>query len=70
MDDDGDVTFWMDQIAAVLPSCRTATQLVSLQTYVEAVVRELRKIERTRRAATTTVNARLAYAAAAELVTK
>jgi hypothetical protein len=69
LDDDGDVTFWLDQIDAVLPSCHTPTQLVSLQTYVEAVVRELRKIERTTgRAAATSDHARLAHAAAAELV--
>ncbi|MFJ5901904.1 hypothetical protein ACIQFZ_42810 [Streptomyces sp. NPDC093064] len=69
LDNDEDVTFWLDQIAAVLPSCQTRTQLVSLQTYMEAVVRELKKVERTTgRAAATTDDARLAYAAAAELV--
>ncbi|MFD7004427.1 hypothetical protein ACFWA5_51665 [Streptomyces mirabilis] len=47
LEDDGEVTFWLDQIAAVLPSCQTPTQLVSVETYVEAVVRELRKVERT-----------------------
>lgn len=71
LDGEGDVAFWLDQIAAVLPHCRTATQLVSLQTYVEAVVRELGKAERTTgRTAATTDDARLAYAAAAELVTR
>jgi hypothetical protein len=69
LDDDGEVTFWLDQIAAVLPNCRTPTQLVSLQTYMEATVRELRKTERTgARPAATTDGARGAFAAAAELV--
>ncbi|WP_344406936.1 hypothetical protein [Streptomyces longisporus] len=70
LDDNGNVPFWLDQIAAVLTSCTTPTQMVSLGTYVEAVVRELRKIERTTaRPAATTDGARLAYAAAAEVVT-
>ncbi|MGW7260815.1 hypothetical protein [Streptomyces sp. NPDC054834] len=68
LDGDEDVAFWLDQIAAVLPHCETPTQMVSLETYVIAVVRELRKIERTMaRPATTTADAQLAYAAAAEL---
>ncbi|MGV9249601.1 hypothetical protein [Streptomyces sp. NPDC003710] len=67
--DDEDVTFWLDQITEVLPDCQTATQVVSLGIYVEAVIRELRKIERTTaRPAATTDSARLAYAAAAALV--
>ncbi|MFI6658146.1 hypothetical protein ACIBL8_21785 [Streptomyces sp. NPDC050523] len=71
LDNDGEVTFWLDQIAALLPSCQTPTQLVSLETYVEAVVRELRKVERaTAGPAATTADAQLAYAAAAELVAK
>ncbi|MFF9410385.1 hypothetical protein ACF1B0_33395 [Streptomyces anandii] len=70
LDDDEDVTFWLDQVAAVLPSCRTPTQLVSLQTYMKALVRELKRAERTTgRAVAKTDDARLAYAAAAELVT-
>ncbi|MFD7282330.1 hypothetical protein ACFV80_36230 [Streptomyces sp. NPDC059862] len=71
LDDDGEVTFWLDQIEAVLPTCRTATQMVSLKTYVEATVRELRKIERTSpRSAATTADAQRAYAAAAALVNR
>jgi hypothetical protein len=71
LDDDGEVTFWLDQIAALLPSCQTPTQLVSLETYVEAVVRELRKAERTTaRPAAATADAQLVYAAAAELVAR
>ncbi|WP_331736785.1 hypothetical protein OG426_55370 (plasmid) [Streptomyces canus] len=69
LDDEGDVTFWLDQIAAVLPSCRTPTQLVSLETYVEAVVRELKKAERTSgRSAVSTTDGQLAYQAAAAVV--
>jgi hypothetical protein len=71
LDDDGEVTFWLDQIAAVLPSCQTPTQLVSLRTYMEAVVREMRKTERvTGRPAAWSAEARLAYAAAVEIVTR
>ena len=69
LDDDDDVTFWLDQIEAVLPHCETPTQFVSLETYVLATVRALRKVERTTaRPAATTVDAQLAYAAAAELL--
>ncbi|MFJ4152696.1 hypothetical protein ACIP10_34680 [Streptomyces galbus] len=69
LDEDDDVAFWLDQIDAVLP-CHTATQQVSLQRYMEALIRELRNVERTGREAATTEDARLAYASAAELVTK
>ncbi|WP_445520944.1 hypothetical protein [Streptomyces sp. NEAU-174] len=69
LDDGGDVSDWLDEIAMVLRDCRTPTQIVSLQTYVEAAVRALRKIERTNaRPAASTLDARLAYEAAAELV--
>ncbi|MFF4052824.1 hypothetical protein ACFYZ5_39900 [Streptomyces chartreusis] len=69
MDDDDEVTFWLDQIEALLPSCRTPTQLVSLGTYVEAVVREVRKKERiTGRPGATTLDARSAVSTAAELI--
>ncbi|MFK4122350.1 hypothetical protein [Streptomyces longwoodensis] len=70
LSEDDDVTFWLDQIEAVLPSCHTATQLVSLQRYMEALIRELTRVERTGRQAATTENARLAFVSAAELVTK
>ncbi|OQD51720.1 hypothetical protein BM536_038475 [Streptomyces phaeoluteigriseus] len=43
LDDDDDITFWLDQIEAVLPHCETPTQFVSLGTYVKAVVRALQK---------------------------
>jgi hypothetical protein len=69
LDDDDDVTFWLDQIEAVLPHCETPTQFVSLGIYVEAVVRELRKTERsTTRPIGRSQRAALAYAAAAELI--
>jgi hypothetical protein len=68
LDDEREVTYWLDQIAEVLTECRTPTQLVSLETYVKAVVRELRKIERTTaRSAASTADAQAAYAAAAKL---
>ncbi|MFE2536672.1 hypothetical protein [Streptomyces sp. NPDC059371] len=69
LDDDDEVTFWLDEIAAVLPSCHTPTQLVSLATYVKAAVREIAKKERSgSRPAGTMADAVLAYMAAAELV--
>ncbi|WP_328786089.1 hypothetical protein OHT68_49030 (plasmid) [Streptomyces canus] len=69
LDDEGEATYWLDQIAEVLTECRTPTQLVSLETYVKAVVRELRKIERTTaRPAASTADAQAAYAAAAKLI--
>ncbi|MGW8954695.1 hypothetical protein [Streptomyces sp. NPDC055709] len=66
--DDEDVTYWLDEIAEVLPHCGTPTQKVSLGTYLQAVVRELRKAEgRAGQPVTATEGARLAYAAAANL---
>ncbi|MEU2282491.1 hypothetical protein ABZ614_11260 [Streptomyces sp. NPDC013178] len=67
-DDDDDVSFWLDQIEAVLPHCETPTQFVSLAIYVEAVVRELRKTERSTARPIRSEGATSAYAAAAELV--
>ncbi|RPF24759.1 hypothetical protein [Streptomyces sp. TLI_185] len=69
LDDGGEVTDWLDEIATVLPDCNTPIRVVSLQTYVAAAVRELRKIERTTaRPAASTPDAQLAYEAAAELI--
>ncbi|MFF8432408.1 hypothetical protein ACF07Y_46290 [Streptomyces sp. NPDC016566] len=69
--DDEDVAFWLDQIEAVLPNCHTPTQVVSLGTYLEALVRALRKIERhTAQPASLTEEAQLAYVAAGELLTR
>ncbi|MGW2706985.1 hypothetical protein [Streptomyces sp. NPDC001340] len=69
--EDDDVEFWLEQIEALLPHCGTATQMVSLGTYLEALVRALRKIERhTAQPAGLTDEARLAYAAAGELLSR
>ncbi|MFH8698967.1 hypothetical protein [Streptomyces chartreusis] len=69
LDDGDDVTYWLDQIASVLPNCQTPTQIVSLETYVAAVVRHLRKAEAANgRLAGMDTDAQLAYAAAAEVV--
>ncbi|WP_327188022.1 hypothetical protein [Streptomyces sp. NBC_01334] len=68
LDDDDDVTFWLDQIEAVLPHCETPTQFVSLGIYVEAVVRELSKADRAARTAEKGEGALAAVAAAAALV--
>lgn len=69
--EDEDVDFWLDQIEAVLPSCRTPTQMVSLGTYLEALVRALRAMERhTAQPAGSTDEARFAYAAATELLAR
>lgn len=69
LDDGDEATYWLDEIKAVLPNCHTPTQLLSLQTYVRALVRQLRKTERdSARPAGRTDEARLAYGAAAELV--
>jgi hypothetical protein len=67
--DGEDVTYWLDEIAAVLPNCHTPTQFVSLETYVRAVVRELAKVARQNAGSVgTSLDAQMAYAAAAELV--
>ncbi|WP_329295632.1 hypothetical protein [Streptomyces sp. NBC_01455] len=69
LDDGDEISYWLDEIEAVLPNCHTATQLISLETYVRAAVRELRKTERrTARQAGTTGEAQRAYAAAVALV--
>ncbi|MEU3795966.1 hypothetical protein [Streptomyces fructofermentans] len=69
LDDDDEVTFWLDQVEAVLPDCRTPTQLVSLETYVRAVARELRKSGRSAgHDSPMASDAQLAVAAAVELI--
>lgn len=69
LDDDDDVTFWLDQVEAVLPHCETPTQFVSLGIYVEAAVRELRKAEPRVGEDALSVSAQHAIAAASALVT-
>lgn len=67
--EDDDVEFWLEQMEAVLPHCTTATQMVSLGTYLEALVRVLRKLGRhSPQAVCSTSEARSAYAAAEELL--
>ncbi|MET9915170.1 hypothetical protein ABZZ74_52555 [Streptomyces sp. NPDC006476] len=69
LDDGDEVTYWLDEIAEVLPNCHTPIQFVSLETYVKAVVRELGKVARRNAgSAGATLDAQLAYAAAADLV--
>ncbi|MEV8038561.1 hypothetical protein [Streptomyces sp. NPDC086182] len=71
LDDGQDITYWLDEIEAVLPSCETPTQFVSLATYVKAAVREIARAERGNpSSAITTDEASMAYAAAVELVTR
>lgn len=66
--EDGEVAYWLDELAEVLPHCETAVQKLSLSTYVQAAVRELRRAERTTaRCVATSEDAQLAYAAAVEL---
>ncbi|MFE9611358.1 hypothetical protein [Streptomyces sp. NPDC006012] len=66
---DDDADYWLEEIAAVLPHCRTPLQMVSLHRYVEAAVRAFGKLERqpTTNLALTP-GARLALAAATEFV--
>ncbi|MFJ7305639.1 hypothetical protein [Streptomyces sp. NPDC099088] len=67
LDDEDDITFWLDQVEAVLPHCVTPTQYVSLGIYVEASVRELRKMMAKAGMTTLSQSAHQAIAAAAEL---
>ncbi|WP_432021522.1 hypothetical protein [Streptomyces sp. 1222.5] len=69
--EDEDVEFWLDQVDSVLPNCQTATQKVSLSTYLEALVRVIGKIERhLPHGVFANDEARSAYAAAAALMLK
>lgn len=40
-----DAEYWLDEVEAVLPHCHTSSQMLSLNRYLEAAVRELRKQE-------------------------
>ncbi|NMO34501.1 hypothetical protein HG826_13055 [Streptomyces sp. GMY01] len=65
---DEDAEYWLDEISAVLPDCVTPTQMLSLNRYLAAAVRSLRKLEqRTASPVTTTQEAHAAYLAAAAL---
>jgi hypothetical protein len=67
--DDEDVSDWLDEIEAVLEDCYTPTQQVSLATYVKAVVRALRAVERHGRRPALTGEAERILAAAVALFT-
>ncbi|TXL84556.1 hypothetical protein EW053_33910 [Streptomyces sp. IB2014 016-6] len=56
-----DAEDWLEEIATVLPDCRTPIQKVSLATYVAAAARCVQP-------ASVSMDARLALAAAAELL--
>jgi hypothetical protein len=63
---DEDADYWLDEVAEVLSSCSTPTQMVSLSRYLSAAVRALSNAEkRLARPAATTNEARLALSAAA-----
>ncbi|MEU9230255.1 hypothetical protein AB0D40_38725 [Streptomyces massasporeus] len=62
---DEDVEYWLDEMAEVLPSCATPTQMVSLERYLNAALRAVARFEqRTARPVATTEEARTALAAA------
>lgn len=65
---DDDADYWLEEIEAVLPHCRTPLQMVSLNRYLDAALRALTKLEQsTARAVALTEEARLALDAAVEL---
>ncbi|WP_225814238.1 hypothetical protein [Streptomyces spinosus] len=65
---DEDADYWLEEIEAVLPHCRTPLQMVSLNRYLDAALRALLKLgKRTGRSPALTDEARLALAAAVEL---
>ncbi|MFF6981321.1 hypothetical protein ACFZAV_27335 [Streptomyces sp. NPDC008343] len=62
---DEDAEYWLDEMAEVLPSCVTPTQMVSLERYLDAALRALSRLEqRTASPVVTTEDARTALAAA------
>lgn len=66
LDDDAD--YWLEEIEAVLPHCETPLQMVSLNRYLDALLRALSALEkRTGRSPALTEEAHLALAAAVEL---
>ncbi|WP_258314559.1 hypothetical protein [Streptomyces sp. Act143] len=65
---DEDTDYWLEEIEAVLPHCRTPLQMVSLKRYLDAALRSLTKLEQqSARSVALTDEARLALAAAVEL---
>ncbi|GAA3906218.1 hypothetical protein MBT84_47220 [Streptomyces sp. MBT84] len=66
---DEDAEYWLDEVEAVLPSCDTPTQMISLGRYLGAAVRALRKLEQhTAEPVAMTEEARAALAAAASVI--
>lgn len=66
--DAAEVQYWLDEMREVLTDCTTATQMVSLETYVGAVARELQLVQRAQRLpAARTEAARMAFSAAVEI---
>ncbi|MFF4983979.1 hypothetical protein ACFY3O_28530 [Streptomyces sp. NPDC001046] len=62
---DDDAEYWLDEMAEVLTSCVTPTQMVSLERYLDAALRALARYEqRTARPVATTEAARAALSAA------
>ncbi|MET7694380.1 hypothetical protein ABZT06_41675 [Streptomyces sp. NPDC005483] len=65
---DDDADYWLEEIEAVLPHCRTPLQMVSLKRYLDAALRALTKLEKTTaRSVALDEDARLALDAALEL---
>ncbi|WP_228049573.1 hypothetical protein [Streptomyces justiciae] len=65
---DDDVDYWLEEIEAVLPHCRTPLQMVSLNRYLDAALRALTKLEKESAGSVAlTEEARLAVDAAVEL---
>ncbi|MFI2645231.1 hypothetical protein [Streptomyces sp. NPDC018610] len=65
---DEDAAYWLDEISAVLPDCVTPTQMLSLNRYLGAAVRSLRKQEQlSGLPAARTQEAHAAYVAAGAL---
>ncbi|WP_399895840.1 hypothetical protein ACGH7X_40205 [Streptomyces sp. BBFR51] len=67
--EDEDSEYWLEEIEAVLPNCRTPLQMVSLSRYLEAAVRALDKVQtNTGRPVAVTEEARHTVAAVAEFL--
>ncbi|MEV8434728.1 hypothetical protein [Streptomyces chartreusis] len=68
---DEDAEYWFDEMAEVLPSCVTPTQMVSLERYLDAALRVLSKLEqRTACSVASTEAAQAALAAARQWQTQ
>jgi hypothetical protein len=66
---DDDVDYWLEEIEAVLPNCRTPLQMVSLNRYLDAALRALdRKAQQTELPAARTDEALLVLSAASEFL--